>query len=98
MAPKTKKKSKKGTKEKKEKKPEEEKIVVPKEPYYDPIRDAPIADILISLASPYCEAFQVRKEFRVSTKLFMVERFIKDMHGGSIKNIRMCAMNGWIED
>ena len=57
MAPKKSKKTKKSTKEKKEKKPEEEKPVTIKEPYYDPVKDAPMAEILLVLASPACEEF-----------------------------------------
>ncbi len=57
MGPKKAKKGKKVTKEKKEKKPEEEVPKTIKEPYYDPIKDAPMADILLALASPYCEEF-----------------------------------------
>ena len=57
MAPKKSKKTKKSTKEKKEKKPEEEKPVTIKDPYYDPVKDAPMAEILLVLASPACEEF-----------------------------------------
>ena len=38
-------------------------------------------------------------EVRVSTKLFMVERYIKALHGGSIRNIKMCIGGaGWTEE
>ena len=33
-----------------------------------------------------------------STRLFVVERYIKQLHGGSIRNIKLCVGNTWSTD
>ena len=101
MPKKSKKGGKKGKKKEKkdEKKPEEAVELNPRELYIDPIRDAVKCKLSIRLINPQLPGiFDTYWECKTSTKLFQVERFIKEYHGGSIRNIRMCAGQSFAED
>ena len=95
-------KKKKGKKKKKssaaEKKPDEE--APPKNeppPVADPIRDAPIAKIQVQLANPNHGMFKMDLKMKVSNKLYSLQQRIKELHGGSIENIRIC-LTRYVDD
>ena len=93
MAP----KKKKGMKKKAKKAdpsidPDAEKPIYKNEPppYLDPVKDAPIARMKLQLAAP-CHSFLTTTwEARNSTRLYMLFRQIKQLHGGAIDNIKVC--------
>ena len=66
-------------------------------PFRDPIIDAPIAKILCQLANPNHGLFKMEIKMKVSNKLYSLQQKIKELHGGSIENIRICLAR-YVED
>ena len=59
-------------------------------PFRDPIRDAPVTNITCVLANPPHAIFSMEIKMKVSQKLYSLQQKIKELHGGSIENIRIC--------
>ena len=60
----------------------------------DPVRDAVETELHFKLITPP-QVFENVWKCKVSTKLFTVERYIKELHGGSVRNIRMVSGLAW---
>ena len=90
------KKKKKGKKKKSssaaEKKPDDDKpkIESNKPDYVHPIRDAPMAELNLKMAAPL-GSFQQIDKWRVpcSTRLYMIQKKIVDLFGGSVSDVRL---------
>ena len=88
------KKKKKGKKKKSsaadKPKDDQPKAVNEPPPYRDPIRDAPVATITVQLANPNHGLLNEKIYLQVSNRLYTLQQKIKELHGGSIENIRIC--------
>ena len=58
--------------------------------FIHPIRDAPIAKIQVQLANPNHGLFKMDLKMKTSSRLYSLQQKIKELHGGSIDNIRIC--------
>ena len=99
MPKKGKKKSKKKKSSAGEKKADDDqpKPVNPPPNYLDPIKDAPYAKIQCQLANPNHGLFKMDIKMKVSNRLYSLQAKIKELHGGSIENIRICLAR-YVED
>ena len=99
MAPKKKKKGKKKKKSDKDKDPDEEKPKYINEPppYIDPVKDAQVAKLKLCLSTPPHQFLHTIWEAPVSTRLYMLFRKIKQLHGGSISDIRV-TVHQYVDD
>ena len=100
MAPKKKKKGKKKGKKSADKDPDAEdkpKYINEPPPYIDPVKDAQIAKLKLCLSTPPHQFLNVMWEPPVSTRLYMLFRKIKQLHGGSISDIRV-TVHQYVDD
>ena len=58
--------------------------------FIHPIRDAPIATLAVHLANPNSGLFKMDIKMKTSSRLYSLQQKIKELHGGSIDNIRIC--------
>ena len=94
MAPKKKKKSKGKKKRTTSAKDDEErpKVIQDKPEYEHPLRSAPRATMSIQLAFPPTNLMTIDKwEAPTSTRLYMLQREIAKLYGGSVDDIRICV-------
>ena len=93
-----KKKSKKSKKTDDEPKDDDAPKEVNEKPIFrHPIKDAPIATIKVQLANPLTSMIVGDFKMRTSMKLYSLQQKIKELHGGSIENIRV-GLSGYIDD
>ena len=99
MAPKKKKGKKKKKSSATEKKADDDQPKPVNEPpiFRDPVLDAPVATLKCQLANPGLGLIQMELKMRTSCKLYSLQQRIKELHGGSIEQIRIC-MNSYQED
>ena len=100
MAPKKKKGKKKAKKKDKADKGDEEekpKYINEPPPYIDPVKDAQVAKLILHLATPPISFLRTTWEAPVSTRLYMLFRKIRQIHGGSISDIRV-TVHQYVDD
>ena len=101
MPAKKKKGKKKGKKKDKADKGDEEekpKYINEPPPYIDPVKDAQVATLKLCLATPPINFLKNNiVEMPVSTRLYMLFRKIRELHGGSISDIRV-TVHQYVDD